>query len=246
MDTLPSSDRGGFWRRLVAFAVDAVIVAVGLQLLGIPVYALSGGHVQSNVLQLAFCQRASAIPDGVEIPSDFGENYVYDCVNRFFGLPTGRWVQIGHRPQPQPGQDTIVILQVDAAGHTIDGFSFELANLLLPVLLIYRIGLEWRNGQTIGKRLTRLRVVEIRPSTSAVTPAARRNLALFLPFLLWPACALVEAPLWYWFIVAGILLATIAVQIAYRCDTYYDRAAGTAVIGVQPDLPPLALRSPAA
>jgi uncharacterized RDD family membrane protein YckC len=117
-----------------------------------------------------------------------------------------------------------------------------------PILLVYRIGFERRNGQTVGKRLTRVRVIEIIPGTSSVPPAAKRNLALFLPILI-PGLAPIGVPLWFglWFglIVTGILFAVIVWQIATRRDTYYDKAAATAVVRVNAHSPPLTVRAPA-
>jgi uncharacterized RDD family membrane protein YckC len=110
----------------------------------------------------------------------------------------------------------------------------------------YRIIFEWRSGQTIGKRLTRVRVIETHPTTSAVPSAAKRNLAFFLPFLGFPVFELVETPFWYWLVPSVIVSAVIVWQIASRRDTYYDKAAGTQVIQVRRNLPWLAVPTPAA
>ena len=124
-------------------------------------------------------------------------------------------------------------------------FSLDLQWLLAPTLLVYRIGFERRNGQTIGKRLTRVRVIAIDPGTSAVHPVAKRNLALFLPVLI-PGVALIGVPLWFGPMIAGNLFAVIVWQITTRRDTYYDKAAGTAVIRVKAHSPPLTVAAPAA
>jgi uncharacterized RDD family membrane protein YckC len=237
---------------LGALVVDAFIIAAGLQFLGIPAYAVSGGRVQANVLLqpnmlFGICHLLRGVTPGFEIPSEFQPNYVVECVNSWFGFPTGRWIIIVQLPQPEGGTVISATSKVDAGGHPFGAFSLDLQWLLVPFLLAYRIGFEGRNGQTIGKRLTRVRVIEIDPRTSAVPPAAKRNLVLFLPILF--ASIPIGVPPWFALIVAGIFLGAIVAivwQIAFRRDTYYDKAPGTAVIRVTAHSPPSTVRAPAA
>ena len=198
----------------------------------------------SNILSLAVCHGLGGVPPGFQIPSELQPGYIYECVNSWFGFPTGRWITISREPQPQAGTNLEATFQTDAEGHPLGAFSLDLQWLLVPILLVYRIGFERRNGQTVGKRLTRVRVIEIIPGTSSVPPAAKRNLALFLPILI-PGLAPIGVPLWFWLIAYGILFAVIVWQIATRRDTYYDKAAATAVVRVNAHSPPLTVRAPA-
>jgi uncharacterized RDD family membrane protein YckC len=247
--TLP--ERGGFWRRLGAFFVDALIIAVGLQLLGIPAYTITGGRAQANIFRHAVCHSLTAVPPDLRIPSEFKPNYVYECVNTWFGLPTGRWITVSRQSQPQAGDNMEVTFPIDAEGHPLGSVSLDLSWLQILVLLVYRIIFERRSGQTIGKRLMRVRVIEIQPGSGRFSPAAKRNLAFLLPGL-FPAIFPVSAfdpigPLfWLRIIGGGFVCAVIVWQITTRRDTYYDKVAGTAVIRTRAYLPPVAVRAPAA
>ena len=242
-------ERGGFWRRLGALFVDALIIAVGLQLLGIPAYEMSGGRVQSDILSHTISHNLSAVPAAVKIPSESEPNYIYECVGSWFGFPTAQWITVIYQPQPQAGADTEAIVLVDADGQPLGDFSLDLQMLLIPVLLVYRIGCERRRGQTIGKRLTRVRVIQIAPGTGRFSPAIKRNLALFLP-MIFTGVAPLEMPLWLELIAAvifcGVLGGVIVWQMATRRDTYYDKAAGTAVVRVTAHSPPVTVRASAA
>jgi len=244
-------ERGGFWRRLGALFVDALIIAVGLQLLGIPAYEMSGGRVQSDILSHTISHNLSAVPAAVKIPSESEPNYIYECVGSWFGFPTAQWITVIYQPQPQAAADTEAIVLVDADGQPLGDFSLDLQMLLIPVLLVYRIGCERRRGQTIGKRLTRVRVIQIAPGTGRFSPAIKRNLALFLP-MIFTSLAPIEMPrsLWLELIAAvifcGVFGGVIVWQIATRRDTYYDKAAGTAVVRVTAHSPPVTVRASAA
>jgi uncharacterized RDD family membrane protein YckC len=242
MDTLPSSERGGFWRRLGEFVIDAAITAAGLQLLALAAYPLSGGRVQSNFLQVAaHCQHLNTVPAGLGIPAGSETYHAVECVNDLlFGLPTARWVTISQYPEPHVGGNRSETFQVDAAGHPLDYFWSNISTL---VLIIYRIIFEWRSGQTIGKRLARVQVIETHPTASVVPSAVKRNLVLFLPVLVLPVFALVYAPLWL--LPAVSVLAVIVWQIVSRRDTYYDKVAGTRVIRVPRKQPRLTVPTPA-
>jgi len=223
---------------LGALFVDALIIAAGLQLLGIPAYTASGGRVQSNILRYALCYGSSTVPPGVTIQPEFGPYYIHDCVDSWFGFPTGRWIVVSNQPGPQAGASTEVMVPIDANGRPLGSFSLDLQWLLIPVLTAYRIGFERRSGQTIGKRLTRVRVVQIDPGTGRFSPAAKRNLAFFLP-ILFPGWAPIGVSPWFRVIAAGIFCGVIVWQIATRRDAYYDKAAGTAVIRLGPHSTPV-------
>jgi len=238
-------ERGGFWRRLGALLVDALIIAVGLQLLGIPAYAVSGGRVQSNIVNIVYCYRLDAIPPGVKIPPEFQANYVYDNVNTLFGFPTGRWVEISQEPQPHPGSNVLLTVPVDAYGKPLNGQWLDLQWLHILALLVFRIGCEREHGQTTGKRLMRVRVVQIVPGTGGFSAATKRNLAFFLPIQFFPL-AVIGTPPWLVLIGFAVFCGAIVWQIVSRHDTYYDKTAGTAVIRATAHSPPVNVRAPAA
>jgi uncharacterized RDD family membrane protein YckC len=238
-------ERGGFWRRFGALVVDAFIIAIGLQLLGIAAFAVSGGHVQSNIVHIVFVYRLDAIPPGLSIPPEFHANYVYDNVNTLFGLPTGRWMEISQEPQPHPGSNVYLAVPVDAYGKPLSGNWLDLQWLLILALLGFRIGCEREHGQTTGKRLMRVRVVQIVPETGRFSAAAKRNLAFFLPIQFFPL-AIIGGPLWLVLIGFAVFGGAIVWQIVSRRDTYYDKAAGTAVVRATTHSPPASVRAPAA
>jgi uncharacterized RDD family membrane protein YckC len=239
-------ERSGFWRRFGALVVDAFIIAIGLQLLGIPAYAVSGGHVQSNIAHIDFCYHLDdSIPPGLKIPPGFQAKYVYYCEHRLFGLPTGRSVAIYQQPQPHPGTNVYLTVPVDAYGKPLSGNWLDLQWLLILALLGFRIGCEREHGQTTGKRVMRVRVVQIVPGTGGFSAAAKRNLAFFLPVQFFPL-AKIGAPLWLVLIGFAVFCAAIVWQIVSRRDTYYDKAAGTAVVRATTHSPPVSVRAPAA
>ena len=238
-------ERGGFWRRLGALLVDALIIAVGLQLLGIPAYAVSGGRVQSNIVNIVYCYRLDAIPPGVKIPPEFQANYVYDNVNTLFCFPTGRWLEISQESQPHPGSNVYLTVPVDAYGKPLNGQWLDLQWLHILALLVFRIGCEREHGQTTGKRLMRVRVVQIVPGTGRFSAATKRNLAFFLPIQFFPL-AVIGTPPWLVLIGFAVFCGAIVWQIVSRRDTYYDKAAGTAVVRVTAHSPAASVRASAA
>jgi uncharacterized RDD family membrane protein YckC len=241
--TLP--ERGGFWRRLGALVVDALIIAAGLQLLGIPAYAVSSGRVQSNIVHIVYVYRLDAIPPGLKIPPEFRANYVYINVNTLFGFPTGRWVEISQEPQPHPGSNVSLTVPVDAYGKPLNGQWLDFQWLHILALLVFRIGCEREHGQTTGKRLMRVRVVQIVPGSGRFSAAAKRNLAFFLPIQFFPL-AIIGVPLWLVLIGFAVFCGAIVWQIVSRRDTYYDKAAGAAVVMVTAHSPPVTIRASAA
>ncbi len=251
---IPAGERGGFWRRAGAFLIDVLIIVVLLQVAALAAFPLTNGLVQyGGGLEFRSCRRLASPPAELRVPPDFAANYALDCVSTFFGLPVARTVTIGRSTREgRIAKNVWFVFMADADGKPVRGFSMDL--LWLPLLFLYRIVLERRNGQTVGKRATRVRVVEGTPGTLRVGAAAKRNLLLLLPFLpalalqaygsLLPSFSLLSTPFLLGDVAAGLVLsaATLfaAVQIVRRRDAFYDEAAGTAVIVIRSGEPPAA------
>src|SRR5579872_2809871 len=65
-------ERGGFWRRVTAFAIDLAIATLLLQVLAFALYPATGGRVQfAGGFMMLYCDQLKAVPEGFDVPADF-------------------------------------------------------------------------------------------------------------------------------------------------------------------------------
>jgi len=249
-------ERGGFWRRIAALLVDALIVTFALQLAALVLFPLSHGRVQFlNGIVALHCDELDAVPEGIVAPPDFAGAKISDCRKTVFGLTTARVVNL-HQALSEGA-----VTHFKEWSHTLDadGRAMNdptLDELLLPVLLLLRFAFD-RGGGTPGRRLLRIRLARRRDALRSPRAAAvnRRYGVLILPLLpsfAWSLLTVVlpdmeqASPTFVLLarIVVGVPVLLAALEALYttarRRDAYYDRAAGTAVLRVDAHKAPIA------
>jgi uncharacterized RDD family membrane protein YckC len=239
-------ERGGFWRRALALAIDLAAICLVLELATLALFPLTNGRLQfSGGMFAEHCQELASVPEGLSVAAEFGANSITDCRNSLMGLPASRVLSVSRITRDGTVTKVVTIgYLLDAEGKPTRGLPLDV--LMLPLLLALRFGFDRRRGSP-GRRLCRIRLAngadgEWPPPASAVK---RRYVALalpLLPFWTWSAyAALFPGPelaftslFWLCSIAAGLPLLIAALQvldsIIHRRDTYYDRFANTCVL----------------
>jgi uncharacterized RDD family membrane protein YckC len=253
-DVEPLSLRAGFWRRAVAFLIDALVIFVPFQVLVVALYASSDGAVQmTSGITFTECVNVTRLPEGFDPPPPAGANFARLCRASFFGLETARWVVVGRATQEGTTTKTITrSYAVSADGKPKQATSIDTIAVL--ALFLYLILLEWRFGAALGKRLVHVRVIDVaRPDRVgiALRGAVLRNVAIWGGLVVMAAVLLVfyvanrgdpdttfSGSFFSWLAVAGVLAAAfyvwIFVHMVARRDPIYDQIAGTAVVHRDP------------
>ncbi|MGJ4998411.1 RDD family protein [Bradyrhizobium sp. HKCCYLS3077] len=246
-------ERAGVWRRAGAFFIDALLVVILLQAGGIVLFPLTHGRVQfADGIYATNCSKREAVPDGVAVPPQFNPTAILDCEHHLFGLPSARMLRVSRITQDGPITKEIHIdSMLDADGVPVKGLSLGI--VLLPLLLGLRLMLDVRRG-TPGRRICRLRLAQSHGDGPPPLRAARRRygmlLLIFGPAIAWALAqsftAVTALPEDLLFGIAVAVLCPLLMgglvawrQIYLRADTWYDRFAGTQVVRVERDRPPM-------
>jgi uncharacterized RDD family membrane protein YckC len=242
--------RAGFWRRLLSFVIDAIVVLVPFQILAAVLFALTGGMVQMNSgLSLIACETGKEIPQFLDPPPPHDSNFIRVCRTSLFGATTGAVLTVGRITRE--GSTTTTVQQtyaLDKDGMPVKATSID--NIADLALLAYLIGMVWKTGRTLGARVVGVRVVDTdHPDLAGVLlrKAIMRYLAMFIGAV--PAFALLSyryvvaggiadamftAEAFRWFmgaaVVAALWVIVLIIQIAGKTDPVYDRLAGTAAL----------------
>jgi uncharacterized RDD family membrane protein YckC len=235
-------ERGGFWRRALALLIDAIAVALIVQLIAYAAFPLSHGRVQYvGGFGALTCNKLEKVLDGVSVPDDFAPTSINDCRYGLFGLTSGRNLLITRTNHDGPIVTTRQIAHMlDTEGRPIEGVALNI--LLVPLLLALRFAFDLGHGSP-GRRICRVRLAS---TTGAERPSAarlcRRYLVQFAPLLFAAVCDLgigvfPEGSIRTWVHMA-LLLPTLALAIEAivamrrRKEACYDRFAGTCVLRV--------------
>jgi RDD family protein len=248
--------RAGFWRRLLAWVIDIVVISVPFQVIAAILFATTSGWIQqSGGITFATCVESREVPDGLSPPPPAGSNFTRECRVFFFGAETARTLQVAR--VTKEGRITKTIWRgymLDANGHPIDGVSIDW--LVVAVLIAYLFAMETQTCATLGDRWTRVRVVDASAPDAYGVPLRKiiiRYLATLIGFAPMVAVwlvyavrygldieaiieAIAETDFFTLLILTGIpafgWLVLISVQIAMKRDPLYDSIAGTAVVRV--------------
>ncbi|HEV7308713.1 RDD family protein [Ensifer sp.] len=245
--------RAGFWRRAVAFLIDALIIALPMQVLVIVLFALTDGSVQSRFgIYGTVCNELPSLPivPTMAPPPDY--NSIVDCRVTLAGFDMARTLTVS-RVTLEGGVTTRIshVYYLGADGKQRDVWSIDLLAYL--VFFAYLVVLESRHGATLGKRLLSIRTTR---SDDALAPGISVRSALLRYGVMFAALvpgilvtfgyslavgygggdpyALLSHPAFVGGnIVAGLIFfgwfAWIIVSVVRKRDPVYDRAAGTSV-----------------
>jgi uncharacterized RDD family membrane protein YckC len=252
--------RAGFWRRLWAFVVDALLICVPLQIAVGALYPITNGKVQFNG-GLAFntCNSNVAVdklPPAANPPS-MHANAASICRSTFFGLETARWLTVSRVTQEGALTKTFSLYyRLDRNNMLANVYVVDWVALV--GILIFLVTLEHRFGTTPGKRLLGLRVADLQEDHGggiALRAAALRNILLWIgtyPMIIvaagiyaagaWNAEGFMSSGVYWSFTGAGLLGFAISlwivIVIARKRDPVYDRFARTAVVRLNPAVSP--------
>ena len=247
-NTVLAGRRAGFWRRFAALLIDSLIVLIPLQILVAVLFAYTNGAVQGNFgFVINVCGPVSPIPTGLQPPPPEGANQATLCSSSFFGFETARLLTVA--TVTTTGNNTSSVFQtygVSADGNVRDDV-FDADTVAYIVLLAYLVWMEFRQGQTLGKRLLSIRVVALSNPAKIGVPlgkALKRYAVMLLGvwimivalLLVWFLSGSLEnAVSWMPVLIAGGLISVawmlwIVVSVARKTDPIHDRLAGTAVV----------------
>jgi hypothetical protein len=244
--------RAGFWRRATALLVDLFLIGVIFLVITILTYDISGGRVQTSgvlsPLSRTDCQSLSTLPAGIEVPTEFGANYAFDCTVRIFGYPVSRVVTVGRQTVHGAVTTNVsVTFMLDKQGKPVHLPSLDL--FLLPAVIVWRWWFDRRKG-SFGRRMLGVRLLSADETGSqpASAGALAKRYGLF---------ALLFAPAWLVLLyqsfypgfvffgamlpvllgaaaLTGFVILAMIVAIIRGKDTFYDRMAQTRVMQVRP------------
>ena len=175
--------RAGFWRRVIAYSIDAVIAFAPLQIMAAVLFWATAGWVQLNtgVFLYPSCEASREILESGATSSSNGAKYSTECTTGFLGFETGR--RLIFSKDGVHGPFTTRILKshlLDTNGRVIQGYS--LGWLGLVALAGYVLAMETWNGATIGSRVLRIRVVDV-AEPNAFGVSYRKIIARYLAML---------------------------------------------------------------
>jgi uncharacterized RDD family membrane protein YckC len=177
--------RARIWRRVCAFAIDALAIGAVLAVLGIVLFPLTDGRVRvdSVPLNVRTCYALRALPPELGLPSDFKVTHAARCTLTFLGYVHNRVLIVSE--VTRSGEVTYtrtLTFAADADGRPTSAFALD--NFAIFLLVGYLLLFEWRFGSTLGKDLAGVRVQSLAGGPLAFSQAARRTLVKMLPVLI--------------------------------------------------------------
>jgi uncharacterized RDD family membrane protein YckC len=237
----------GFWRRLAAAIIDAMIIAVPIQILVVFLFSLTNGAIQfHNGITYKDCSHKIEI---TQLPHDLqplppqNPTSAFVCRTTLFGLTTA---------------ETLTVARVTKNGNVThsETASYALGKDGLPrvaisldgwaalLIFIYLVASETVFGKTLGKRFLGIRVVDHNAPTAVGIPikkAISRHLLIWagaLPMLfvilVFNPRSEINESIFPWLAVTGFVFMIWAVWnvvlAARKHDPIYDRVSRTSVI----------------
>jgi uncharacterized RDD family membrane protein YckC len=241
--------RAGFWRRAVAFLIDAVAVSLLLSVIGLVLFAPSGERIR---VAAAFgntdCAAVEPQQLKVSVPAGFRLTNAARCTRTFLGRVVDRTLVIEEvTKQAEKGDYEITYKRsltypVDAEGHPVE--VFQLDDLWIYVLAVYLLLAEWRFGATLGKKLLGVWVRPLAGGALTLDRTARRVLVRLVPFaplalsstnakiagLMLESMVLFLAVLGAWLLVWLVFLVNFVHAVRAGNLPWHDRAARTEAV----------------
>ncbi len=249
IEAITDIPRAGFWRRWLATLIDAIIVTLPFQILAAVLFTLTAGMVQMESGFYNACAATKTIPQTLDPSPPHDSNFARVCQTSFFGATTGATLTVGRITKE--GAVTTTVTQtymLDKEGRPVNGTSID--GVVVLAFLAYLVVMVWRNGRTLGARVTKVRVVDREnPGTSGIP--LRKAIIRYLTMATGavPAFALLiyrrtaygdsadavfTADFFHWFLYTAafgaVWMIVLIAQIAWKTDPIYDRLAGTAVL----------------
>jgi uncharacterized RDD family membrane protein YckC len=177
--------RAGFWRRVLAISIDLALIALVATVAGVLLFGPTNGRVRIGGALIDVTRCSSVDPQQILLanPPLFHITNARRCTKSFFGLVHDRTLQIAE--VTRSGTITYtrsMTYPVDVDGRVVQAFYID--SLILVLFVGYVLLLEWRFGQTLGKRIMHIRVQSLGGGPISFAQAVKRSVIRFLPWLL--------------------------------------------------------------
>jgi uncharacterized RDD family membrane protein YckC len=176
--------RAGFWRRTLAILIDLALIALVVTVAGVLLFGPTDGRVRIGGA-LVDVARCSSVDPRIVLanPPPFHITNARRCTKSFLGLVHDRTLQVAE--VTRSGAITYrraMTYPVDADGRVVQAFYLD--NLIFVLFVGYVLWLEWRFGQTLGKRIMHIQVQSLGGGPINFVQAVKRSVIRFLPWLL--------------------------------------------------------------
>jgi uncharacterized RDD family membrane protein YckC len=177
--------RAGFWRRALAILIDLALIALVVTIAGVLLFGPTDGRVRIGGALIDVTRCSNVDPQRIVLanPPPFHITNARRCTKSFFGLVHDRTLQV--EEVTQSGTITYkraMTYPVDVDGRVVQAFYID--NLIFVLFVGYVLWLEWRFGQTLGKRIMHIRVQSLGGGPIDFAQAVKRSMIRFLPWLL--------------------------------------------------------------
>jgi uncharacterized RDD family membrane protein YckC len=184
VETRQTASRAGFWRRILAILIDVALCALVVTVAGVFLFGLTDGRIRVGTALIDVNRCIQVDPQRIEVPlpPQFQVTSALQCTKSFFGIVHDRTLRVAQVTRSGSTTYTRAITYpVDADGRPTRAFYIDYLTWIL--LVAYVLLLEWRCGQTLGKRVMRIRVKSLRGGPITLAQAIKRSVIRFLP---WP------------------------------------------------------------
>jgi uncharacterized RDD family membrane protein YckC len=241
--------RADFWRRTLAISIDLALIALIVTVAGVLLFGPTDGRVRIGGALIDVTRCSSVDPQRLVLsnPPPIHITDARRCTKSFFGLVHDRTLQV----EEVTRSGTITYRRgetypVDADGRVVQAYYID--TLILVLFVGYMLWLEWRFGQTLGKRIMHIRVQSLGGGPIDFAQAVKRSVIRILPWLL-PVLLLMLLSmfstnfflafasgetiwiLWLVVVVTGLVYVVNFVQTTRRRELpWHDRWAATEVV----------------
>jgi uncharacterized RDD family membrane protein YckC len=180
--------RAGFWRRALAILIDLALITLIVTVAGVLLFGLTDGRVRISVALIDVTRCSNVDPQRLVLanPPPFHITDARRCTKSFLGLVHDRTLQVDE--VTRSGTITYrrgMTYPVDADGRVVQASYID--TLIFVLFVGYVLWLEWRFGQTLGKRIMHIRVQSLGGGPIDFAQAVKRSVIRFLP---WPVLLL--------------------------------------------------------
>ncbi len=180
-----TSSRAGFWRRVIAFVLDLILICALIACIGVVLAGATDGKVRvaNTLVDYATCTTGGPKPEDLQLPSDFKITAIRRCTHYVFGKAHDWSLGVFEvtRTGPNSTYTRSVTVPVDPAGHVTEAFYLDY--LTIFVLAAYWLLLEWQFGTTPGKRILGVRVRPLGGGPMSLAQSGRRTAIRMIPFV---------------------------------------------------------------
>ena len=173
----PASLRAGPGQRVLAIAIDLLVINLLIAVVGLAATGLTDARVRvaNTVLNVVDCASLVPVSPGVRLPDSFEAADARLCTRSVFGI-VHDWTLVVSETA-KAGEDARdrrqIAIPADSTGRAVHAYYLD--DVIVVVLGVYLIILQWRFGTTLGKRIVGIRVQSLSGAPLTIFQAATRN-----------------------------------------------------------------------